>query len=203
MNNLHQQIATLTPEQRTLFEQRLKQRGIQLESLPTATTVNSIPKRDREDNLPLSFSQQRLWFIQQLDPESSAYNVPSALRLQGNLNIVALQQTLTQLVERHEILRSRFILNAEKQPIQVIDPAKFVHIPIVDLSQDQREHPTCEISIPSADFAGEKRLQNQRTLPLCASGEARATPVPLAQMKCSQIKQCDRSFKQRHYCRSI
>jgi amino acid adenylation domain-containing protein len=177
MNNLHQQIATLTPEQRTLFEQRLKQRGIQLESLPTATTVNSIPKRDREDNLPLSFSQQRLWFIQQLDPESSAYNVPSALRLQGNLNIVALQQTLTQLVERHEILRSRFILNAEKQPIQVIDPAKFVHIPIVDLSQDQREHPTCEISIPSADFAGEKRLQNQRTLPICASGTgyARAT----------------------------
>lgn len=131
MNDLYQQIAALSPEQRILFEQRLKQRGIKLEP----AISRDIPKREILQDIPLSFAQQRLWFIQQLDPNSVVYNVPSALRLQGQLNITVLQHTLNQLVARHETLRTRFTLNANKQPIQVIDPPLPVALPIVDLSR--------------------------------------------------------------------
>jgi amino acid adenylation domain-containing protein len=126
MTNLYQQIAALTPEQRALFEQRLKQRGIQRQT--------SIPRRDPHADAPLSFAQQRLWFIQQLDPTSTAYNVFSALDLQGDLNLPALQSTFDRLVQRHETLRTTFTINAEKQPIQVISPSHPVNLPLIDLS---------------------------------------------------------------------
>jgi amino acid adenylation domain-containing protein len=126
MNNLYQQIAALTPEQRALFEQRLKQRGIQHQT--------TIPRRDSIADAPLSFAQQRLWFIQQLDPTNASYNVFSALQLKGDLNLPALQNTLDRLIQRHETLRTTFTTNAEKQPIQVIAPPQSAHLPIVDLS---------------------------------------------------------------------
>ncbi|MBD2812214.1 amino acid adenylation domain-containing protein [Xenorhabdus sp. Vera] len=77
----------------------------------------------RDRPLPLSFAQQRLWFLNQLDPATSlAYHLPAALRLIGRLNHDALIQTLNRLVARHESLRTRFVL-IESQPCQYIDPA--------------------------------------------------------------------------------
>ncbi|WP_231365724.1 condensation domain-containing protein, partial [Xenorhabdus nematophila] len=77
----------------------------------------------RDRPLPLSFAQQRLWFLNQLDPAASlAYHLPMALRLIGQLNHQALTQTLNHLVARHESLRTRFRLT-EDQPCQYIDPA--------------------------------------------------------------------------------
>ncbi|HEX6288913.1 MAG TPA: hypothetical protein VFZ66_06970, partial [Herpetosiphonaceae bacterium] len=77
MNDLSKRIAALSPEQRAVFEQRLKQRGL------SAPTVQVIPRRSTSDEIPLSFGQQRFWFLNQLDPESPAYNAPSAVRLSG------------------------------------------------------------------------------------------------------------------------
>ena len=87
----------------------------------------------RDMELPLSFGQQRLWFIQQLDPDSSAYNIPSAVRLTGALNVAALEQTINAAVERHEVLRTIFPA-AGGNPVQVIAPARRLTLPLVDLS---------------------------------------------------------------------
>ncbi|KMJ45031.1 hypothetical protein AB204_11225 [Xenorhabdus khoisanae] len=88
-----------------------------------ATTQAMIPVADRNQPLPLSFAQQRLWFLGQLDPAASlAYHLPSALRLTGSLNRQALTIAFDRLVARHESLRTRFVL-VEGQPCQHIDPA--------------------------------------------------------------------------------
>ncbi|RKH54315.1 non-ribosomal peptide synthetase, partial [Corallococcus llansteffanensis] len=87
----------------------------------------------RTGELPLSFAQQRLWFIDQLVPGSSTYNVPSILRLEGELHLEALRQSLTELVRRHEALRTTFS-ETQGQPFQRITPAASLPLPIVELS---------------------------------------------------------------------
>ncbi|MDF5721977.1 MAG: amino acid adenylation domain-containing protein [Rhizonema sp. PD37] len=86
--------------------------------------------RDRE--LPLSFAQQRLWFLAQLEQNSPFYNIPSAFRLQGRLNLIALEQSLNEILRRHEVLRTTFLI-VEGQPIPVISPARWLSLPIIDL----------------------------------------------------------------------
>ena len=90
--------------------------------------------RDRE--LPLSFAQQRLWFIHQLEPDSAAYNVPIAVRLKGDLNIPALRQSVNDILERHEVLRTKFATR-DGRPIQVIEEAAEVDLPVWDVTDQQ------------------------------------------------------------------
>src|SRR5205823_3250093 len=95
----------------------------------------------RAGALPLSFAQQRLWFLDQLQPDSPLYAMPTALRLNGPLALLALQQSLTVIVARHEVLRTTFAL-LDQQPIQVIAPAQPLLPPLLDLqavSAQQRE----------------------------------------------------------------
>lgn len=88
----------------------------------SASNKVTIPQADRSQPLPLSPSQEALWFLAQLsDAASAAYNMPTALRLQGTLNVAALQKTLDQLVARHESLRTCFIQRGE-QAYQHIHP---------------------------------------------------------------------------------
>src|SRR5580765_2281511 len=70
----------------------------------------SIPRTGRNDELPLSLIQESMWLQEQLYPQSGAYNLPAAIRLQGNLDISALERSLGEVVRRHEILRTRFQL---------------------------------------------------------------------------------------------
>jgi len=88
---------------------------------------------DREGDLPLSFAQERLWFIDQLEEGVAKYNIPSALRLSGDLKVDALQRSLAAMIERHEALRTRFELR-DRQPVQVIEPAVEFDLPMLDLS---------------------------------------------------------------------
>jgi amino acid adenylation domain-containing protein len=88
----------------------------------------------REGNLTLSFAQQRLWFANQLMPGNSAYNMPAAVRLFGSLNVKALEQSLNEVIKRHESLRTTFI-EVNGEPVQEIAPTLSVTIPIVDLRE--------------------------------------------------------------------
>ncbi|MFY0567266.1 non-ribosomal peptide synthase/polyketide synthase [Archangium lansingense] len=88
----------------------------------------------RDGALPLSFAQQRLWFIDRLEPGSSAYNIPSAVMLDGELDTSLLRQALEALVLRHESLRTTFDLQGD-EPVQVIHPRLDIPLPIVDLSE--------------------------------------------------------------------
>lgn len=109
-------------------------RGAQRQAAP----IVPVP-RDRE--VPLSFAQQRLWFIDRLEPGNPVYNFPAAVRLKGPLNIVALRQSLNEIVRRHEALRTTFTI-VDGRPVQVIAPFLALTLPIVDLrefSESERE----------------------------------------------------------------
>lgn len=127
--DISQQIANLSPEHRTLFEKRLKQKGLKRPKTET------IPRRKESNTLPLSFAQARLWFVQQLDPGNSSYNVPSALHLKGQLNVAVLEQTFNEIVRRHETLRTSFTNTLEKQAIQVIAATQHLTLSVVDLRE--------------------------------------------------------------------
>ncbi len=86
----------------------------------------------RDGDLPLSFAQQRIWFIDQLEPGNSAYNFPAAVHLKGPLNLVALKQSLNEIIKRHEVLRTTFRI-VEGRPVQVVAPRLMLDLPIVDL----------------------------------------------------------------------
>ncbi|MFB1485352.1 amino acid adenylation domain-containing protein, partial [Corallococcus sp. RDP092CA] len=97
------------------------------------TQAPAIVPLPREGQLPLSFAQQRLWFLHQLDASSPAYNVPMVLRLKGSLDVMALEQSFTELVRRHESLRTSFhVVNG--QATQVIHLAVSLPLAVINLS---------------------------------------------------------------------
>src|SRR5256885_2291788 len=106
----------LSASKRELLEKRL--RG----ALKGTAATSVIPKRSPEDGpAPLSFIQQQLWFLHQLDPVSPAYNIAVALRITGLLNAEALEEALNNLLERQQALRTRFP-SADTGPAQIITP---------------------------------------------------------------------------------
>ncbi|HEY9874102.1 MAG TPA: amino acid adenylation domain-containing protein, partial [Candidatus Obscuribacterales bacterium] len=126
MSNLVNRIAELSSEKRALLLQRLNQK-----EAPSLT----ITRQSRESNsFPLSFAQQRLWFFDQLDPGNPTYNVCSIGRVAGKLNAIALEQSLNEIIRRHEILRTTFKV-VDGQPVQVIAPSLTLNIPIIDLRE--------------------------------------------------------------------
>ncbi|HEU0078030.1 MAG TPA: amino acid adenylation domain-containing protein, partial [Longimicrobiaceae bacterium] len=95
--------------------------------------------------LPLSFAQQRLWFIDRLGPGSAAYNMPSTLRVRGTLDLRALERALAAMVGRHETLRTRFPAR-HGEPVQQVEPARTAVLPLVDLAglPEERRGPEME-----------------------------------------------------------
>jgi acyl carrier protein len=98
-----------------------------------APPIKPVP---RDGELPMSFAQQRLWFLHQSAPDSAAYSSSTAVHLQGALNVAALEQSINEIVRRHEALRTSFaVLNG--QPIQVIAPTLSLSLSVVDLRELQ------------------------------------------------------------------
>jgi amino acid adenylation domain-containing protein len=118
MSTTRNPLSELTKEQREVLMRRLgrvpkKPQGENRVVVPSLVPVS------RSRDLPLSFSQQRMWFVDQLTPGNGSYNVPLSLHLRGNLNIVALEGSLAELIRRHEALRTCFI-EVEGKPMQKI-----------------------------------------------------------------------------------
>ncbi|MDJ0717356.1 MAG: amino acid adenylation domain-containing protein, partial [Prochloraceae cyanobacterium] len=112
----------------------LEQKLIQLRTKENKLNLPPIRSRTHREKLPLSWAQERLWFLNQLERSTATYNMPGAIRIEGNLDINALQQALSEIVRRHEILRTSFETFNGK-PIQVIDPKATIKINLVDLQQ--------------------------------------------------------------------
>ena len=115
----------LSPAKQRLLELRLRgQAPARATTLPDA--------RPRPARIPLSFAQQRLWFVDRLQGGSPEYNVADAWRLRGPLDLDALERALSTVVERHEILRTHFE-DRSGEPAQVIDPLAPIRVPVDDL----------------------------------------------------------------------
>jgi amino acid adenylation domain-containing protein len=102
-----------------------------------------IERADRDGPLPASFPQQRLWFLDQLEPGSASYNIPTAVRLAGELNVPALSAAFDEVVRRHEILRTTFKAEVGV-PLQVVGRAVPLPPPIDDLSGLSETHREAE-----------------------------------------------------------
>ena len=121
-------IESLSSAKRSLLEKRL--RGESSDHLES----ESIHRRPDRHAFPLSFAQERFWFLDQLEPGSPAYNRPFALRLFGPLNVTVLEQSLAEILRRHEVLRATFS-EVEGRPVQAITPAEAVNVPEIDISE--------------------------------------------------------------------
>ncbi len=126
MNEKAREIAELSPERRQLLELLLKREMAAASSL-------AIPRRKGSTSIPLSFAQQRIWFLSQLEPRSPAYNTPAAVRLRGRLNAPAMERTLGEIIRRHEVLRTTFKMVAG-QPVQAIHGAEPMSLRVIDLT---------------------------------------------------------------------
>ncbi|HEU5227255.1 MAG TPA: amino acid adenylation domain-containing protein, partial [Ktedonobacteraceae bacterium] len=143
------------------------------EGFAASATETTITAQERGSVVPLSFAQQRLWFLQQWEPDSPLYTIATAIHLQGKLHLVALQQSLNEIIRRHEILRTRFAV-AEEQAVQIIAPT---------------------LTLPLAVEQAEKvRLPERATLMQRLAAEEAEQPFelqqgPLLRVRCIQIAQ--------------
>jgi amino acid adenylation domain-containing protein/thioester reductase-like protein len=146
MNNLLKRIENLSPQQRELLLQKLdRKKG---NAAPT-----KIEPQNRDRNIfPLSFAQTRLWFFAQLEPDSYAYNIPTAVRLTGLLDLPAFSKSINEIVWRHEALRTNFTQN-DGQPVQIIRQFSPLNLPVIDLqalSPTQQQQETQRIALEEA-----------------------------------------------------
>jgi hypothetical protein len=146
MKDLSQRIAALTPEQRALFQERLKQHGL------AGKVTDIVPKRLSRTHAATSFAQRRLWFLDRLVPANPAYNVRSVLQLDGTLDIPLLERCLNIIVSRHEVLRTVF-RTIDGHPVQVLTPPAPLALPIIDITPGQRSFPA-ELAIKLAAEEG-------------------------------------------------
>lgn len=128
----------LSAGKRALLEKRLA--GARKEKNRPAFL--SAPRRN--GRVPLSFAQQRLWFLDQLEPASSLYNLPVAVRLRGPLDGDALGRAINVIVARHEILRTQF-KSEDGTPVQVVTSALSVPLPVFDLTHQPEAHREIEL----------------------------------------------------------
>ncbi|HEY9401515.1 MAG TPA: amino acid adenylation domain-containing protein, partial [Pyrinomonadaceae bacterium] len=113
--------------------------------------IEILARDDDAKGFALSFAQQRLWFLDQLEPGSHSYNLPAGIRLRGALQVAALQQSLNEVVRRHESLRTCFASNGG-EPVQIIVPQVHVGLPVADLRSlplEAREE--CAFRLASAE----------------------------------------------------
>ncbi|HEV2845186.1 MAG TPA: amino acid adenylation domain-containing protein, partial [Thermoanaerobaculia bacterium] len=139
---------------REVFEEpTLSGQALLLDSARSVSVAPPLAAVPRGGALPPSFSQERLWFLDQLQPGSAAYNVPGGVRLRGALNADALRRSLTEVVRRHEVLRTVFAVRAGR-PVQVVRDDLRPGLPLADLSALPQTIREVEIRRLSAEEAG-------------------------------------------------
>jgi condensation domain-containing protein len=120
-------IEELSPKKRALFELLLKEKRNQ------ALQRLQIPNRAQASSYPLSFTQQRLWILDQLAPDRASYNIYFAVHLRGKLNVDAMEKSFNEIIRRHEVLRTTFRI-IDGQPAQLIAPRASLPLARIDVS---------------------------------------------------------------------
>ncbi|HKY27506.1 MAG TPA: amino acid adenylation domain-containing protein, partial [Pyrinomonadaceae bacterium] len=129
---------------KSVFESPTIASQAQLITASPQVEPETLPNVTDEASFPLSYSQQRLWFLQSLEPDSPAYNLPGAIRLTGQLQPEVLKRSLNEIVRRHEVLRTRFVI-VDGEPRQFIDPWRQLDIQLIDLSPFSTEECDAEL----------------------------------------------------------
>ncbi|MBB2885147.1 MULTISPECIES: non-ribosomal peptide synthase/polyketide synthase [Pseudomonas] len=119
---------TLPLDKRRVYLQKMLEEGVSPANLPIPETQSQF------DPVPLSFAQERQWFLWQMDPDSAAYNIPSAMHLQGELDIAALERGFNALIARHQSLRTTF-RQQDEQAVQVIHPHMNLTVAVHELDE--------------------------------------------------------------------
>ncbi|HKS26459.1 MAG TPA: condensation domain-containing protein [Pyrinomonadaceae bacterium] len=135
MSDLRQRITELSPQKRALLAMRLRKEHTR------AAATQTIPRRAGSGTLPLSFNQEGLWFLDQLEPESPRFCLSGTLRIRGRLDADALRQSVNRIISRHESLRTTFVM-VDEEPVQVVSPELSLDVPVIDLREealDERE----------------------------------------------------------------
>ncbi|MEM9487449.1 MAG: condensation domain-containing protein, partial [Cyanobacteria bacterium P01_F01_bin.116] len=168
-------LATLSPQKREAFLKLLQKEGIDPTKLPI------LPANGQSDNFPLSWSQERLWFIHQLEGPSATYNIPVVLKISGTVQVDALAQTLDAIARRHNVLRTTFDA-VDGKPVQVVHDATSSNWPLLienwqdwAFDADGKEHPDLDTKIQTFTHQ-----QAQKAFDLTSSPLARATLVQLS-----------------------
>ncbi|HEY9810090.1 MAG TPA: amino acid adenylation domain-containing protein [Halomicronema sp.] len=145
MDNFIKDLVELSSTKRALFEVLLKEKGL---------TLSKIEKVRREPGgqYPLSFAQQRVWFLEQLDPGNAVYNETTTVRLSGPVDVSVLELSLNEIIRRHEILRTTFVSN-EGEPKQVISDLEKLSLSVEDLRLVAAESKEAEVWKQSAKLA--------------------------------------------------
>lgn len=149
MSQTQKLIADLSPQKLALLSKKLKE----MASKPARERI--APRANKFEPCPLSFAQQRLWFMDQLEPGNTAYNVPGAMRLTGELDVAALEQSIREIVRRHEALRTSFV-SERGEPMQVVSDLWEWDLPVTDLrhlAEDQRVNVARRIANEQAQLA--------------------------------------------------
>ncbi|MDZ7967789.1 MAG: amino acid adenylation domain-containing protein [Nostoc sp. DedSLP03] len=134
----------------------------QLQQQDSEITSPPLLRRTRDAELLLSYAQQRLWFLDQFEPNSPFYNIPMALRLVGNLDRAALEQSLQEIIHRHEALRTNFI-TVDGKPSQIIQTETTWTVSVVDLKY---------LSTTEQEITSQQLAQQQVTQPFDLAKEA-------------------------------
>ncbi|AFY92098.1 non-ribosomal peptide synthetase [Chamaesiphon minutus] len=140
---------------------------------PSHHTCGSLVPISRSGHLPLSFAQQRLWFLDRLIPNNPFYNIPLALNLTGTIDLAALERTFNEIVRRHEALRTTMAIESG-QPVQVIHPTLAIPLPVIDLTQ-----------IPAA----EREIRSRQLTERAAQEPFDLSTPPLLRVKLLRLEQ--------------
>jgi non-ribosomal peptide synthetase component F len=142
MNDVKKTVKSLSRQKLALLSERMREKTVQ-------TPQRRIERRpNRFAPCPLSFAQQRLWFIEQLDPGNAVYNIPGGVKLEGELDLGILERVINEIIRRHEVLRTRIEVEAG-EPVQVIDewgPQRLEVEDLTGLPREEREDEARRIS---------------------------------------------------------
>src|SRR5215217_5124193 len=127
MSSTSKGVFDLSAKKRALLEALLSEQGID------SPVVEKIPRRKESGPAPLSFAQQRLWFFDQFEPGNPAYNIVSTVLLQGKLDTLAFERSFSEVIRRHEPLRTTFDVR-EGEAVQIIAPPRPLHLQVVDIT---------------------------------------------------------------------